>query len=63
LKSQEHLSEAHRSAAGILLYPTVEKRLSERIELQDHVIRIESVDLAAEWQEVERQLLEVVSTK
>ncbi len=60
LKSQEHLSEAHRNAVGILLYPAVQARLSERIELHDHLIQIESIDLAAPWQEAERQLLEVV---
>jgi 5-methylcytosine-specific restriction enzyme subunit McrC len=60
LKSQEHLSETHRNAVGILLYPAVGAGLSERIELRDHIIRIESVDLAAPWQEVERQLLEMV---
>lgn len=60
LKSQEHLSEAQRGATGILLYPAVEVKLAERIELQDHVMRIESVDLAAPWEEVERQLLELV---
>jgi len=62
LKSQEHLSEAHRQAVGILLYPAVAARLSERIELQDHVVRIESVDLAAHWQEIERSLIELVAT-
>lgn len=63
LKSQEHLSEAHRNAVGILLYPAIAARLSERIELRDHVMQIESVDLAAPWQEVERQLLEMVYNK
>jgi 5-methylcytosine-specific restriction enzyme subunit McrC len=61
LKSQEHLSEAQRAASGILLYPAVGQRVSERVRLQDHVIRIESVDLAAPWQELERQLMEVVT--
>jgi 5-methylcytosine-specific restriction enzyme subunit McrC len=61
LKSQEHVSEAHRSASGILLYPAVRHVLSERIRLQQHVIRIESLDLAAPWEEVERQLLELVT--
>jgi 5-methylcytosine-specific restriction enzyme subunit McrC len=61
LKSQEHLSEAHRGASGILLYPAVGQRVSERVRLQDHVIRIESVDLAAPWQEIERQLMEMVT--
>lgn len=60
LKSQEHLSEAHRAAIGILLYPAVQQRFAERVRLQGHVIRIESVDLAAPWQEIERQLMEVV---
>ena len=61
LKSQEHVSEAHRKAAGILLYPAVRNRFSERIKLQDQVIRLESVDLAAPWQEIEGQLLELVT--
>lgn len=62
LKSQEHLSEAHRMAVGILLYPAVNNRFSERVKLQDQVIRLESVDLAAPWQEIERQLLELVTS-
>jgi 5-methylcytosine-specific restriction enzyme subunit McrC len=61
LKSQEHLSEAHHNATGILLYPSIQDKLSERVELQDHVIRFESVDLSAPWQEIERQLIELVT--
>ena len=61
LKSQEQLSEAHHNAIGMLLYPAVQLKLSEKIELQDHIIRIESVDLAAPWQEIERQLLKLVT--
>jgi 5-methylcytosine-specific restriction enzyme subunit McrC len=60
LKSQEHLSEAHRNAVGILLYPAVGAKLSEQIELQDHVMRIESIDLSAQWQDIERSLIELV---
>jgi 5-methylcytosine-specific restriction enzyme subunit McrC len=60
LKSQEHLSEAHRTAAGILLYPAVRDRFSEKVRLQDQVIRLESVDLAAPWQEIEQQLIKLV---
>jgi 5-methylcytosine-specific restriction enzyme subunit McrC len=61
LKSQEHVSEAHRNAVGILLYPAISSKLSDRMELQDHVIRIESIDLAAPWQEIERSLMELVN--
>ena len=39
LKSQEHLSDAHRTAMGILLYPVIDESFSERIELQDHIMR------------------------
>jgi len=60
LKSQEHLSEGHGKASGILLYPAVGKHVSERIELEEHVIRIECVDLTAPWQAIERRLLEIV---
>lgn len=60
LKSQEHLSEAHRLADGILLYPAVKYTFSEQVKLSGHVIRIESVDLAAPWEEIEKHLLDVV---
>ena len=63
LKSQEHLSEAHRTAVGILLYPAVQNRFSERVKLQGHEIRLESVDLATPWQEIEKQLLELVTVQ
>jgi len=61
LKSQEHISEAHRTAFGILLYPAAGGKFSERVKLQDQIIRIESVDLAAPWQEIEGQLLEIIA--
>ena len=60
LKSQEHLSDAYRTATGILLYPVIDESFSERIELQDHIMRVESVDLAAPWQDIESHLLELV---
>ena len=60
LRSQEHLSEPHRRASGILLYPAIHDQFSERIELQDHLMRIESVDLAAPWQAIEQQLLDLI---
>jgi 5-methylcytosine-specific restriction enzyme subunit McrC len=60
LRSQEHLSGSHRTASGILLYPSAQHSFSETIQLQEHLIRMECVDLAAPWQDVERQLLEIV---
>jgi 5-methylcytosine-specific restriction enzyme subunit McrC len=61
LKTQDHISENHRKASGILLYPTTNhSKLSEKIELQDQLMRIESVDLSAPWQDIERDLLNVI---
>jgi 5-methylcytosine-specific restriction enzyme subunit McrC len=61
LKTQEHLSEQHRHASGILLYPSVsQQNLPETIELQDLSIRIEYVDLTAPWQEIENHLLNLI---
>ena len=61
LRSQEHLSEQHSHAIGILLYPAVDSNLSESIELEDHIIRIECLDLTAHWQDVEQQLLDLMT--
>jgi 5-methylcytosine-specific restriction enzyme subunit McrC len=63
LRSQEHLSEAHRAAYGILLYPAAQYSFSESIQLQGHLVRIECVDLAVPWQEVETQLLGIIQDK
>ncbi len=64
LKTQEHLSESHRQAEGILLYPSVAgNTLSQKIQLQEMSIRIERVDLSAAWQDIENQLLEIVTRK
>ena len=60
LRSQEHLSEAHRTAHGILLYPSAQHSFSETVQLQEHVIHLECVDLAASWQDVELKLLGII---
>lgn len=62
LRSQAHCSENHRSATGILLYPTVHHRLSEAIPVQGHEIRWETVDLAQPWEEIEKDLLKIPAT-
>ncbi len=61
LRTQEHLSEQQRKATGILLYPTVDYDLSESIELENHTIRIESIDLKSEWRDIERELLNIIN--
>jgi len=63
LSTQAHLSEKHQQAIGILLYPTVRNELSEKVELQNHQIYIESVNLAAPWQDIEDRLLEMIANR
>jgi 5-methylcytosine-specific restriction enzyme subunit McrC len=64
LKTQEHLSERHRRAEGILLYPSVgRKTVSQKIQLQEISIRVESVDLSAPWQDIESTLMNIVQRK
>ncbi len=62
LKTQEHLSDEYQKATGILLYPAIHPELSETIHLHDHIMRIECIDLSASWQDIERNLLSVISS-
>jgi 5-methylcytosine-specific restriction enzyme subunit McrC len=59
LKSQSHRSPAYATATGILLYPTVNHDISERVGIQGHTIHWETVNLAQSWEEVEAALLAV----
>src|SRR5690606_20037629 len=59
LRTQEDMSERARHATGVLLYPSVGRRLLERVEIQGHRVVIATVDLAAHWEAIEHELLEV----
>jgi 5-methylcytosine-specific restriction enzyme subunit McrC len=61
LRSQEHLSEQHHKATGILLYPAARHQLSECVRLQDHNIYLQTIDLADPWESIEHNLLDLVS--
>jgi 5-methylcytosine-specific restriction enzyme subunit McrC len=61
LKTQEHLSEQHRQARGILLYPSVnQSEISESINLQGQTMRVATVDLTRTWQDIEHRLLGII---
>lgn len=57
LRSQADRSSHFAAATGVLLYPTAKYTLRERIEIQGHGIRWETVDLAHPWEMVENRLL------
>ena len=60
LKTQEQRAGQFISSTGILLYPAIKEKLSEKIELQEHQIRIECVDLTDSWENIEKSLLDIV---
>lgn len=60
LRTQEHLSDAHRSAEGMLLYPTTSHDLDEGMRVQGHHIRVATLDLSADWKDIEARLLTLV---
>ena len=61
LKTQEHLTESKMGATGILLYPAIREELSEKIVLPRQSIRIECVNLAADWPDIEKRLLNLIA--
>ena len=50
-----------RQIEGVLLYPTVGRSLSLRYRIQGYAIRIVTVDLNSEWQEIRQHLLGLVT--
>lgn len=60
LRTQEHLSDSHRDAEGMLLYPTTSVELDEAMQVQGHRIRVATVNLARPWTEIEARLLALV---
>jgi 5-methylcytosine-specific restriction enzyme subunit McrC len=60
LRTQEHLSEAHRSAIGLLLYPTNGYDVRQEMLVQGHRINVATINLAEPWQEIEKHLLALV---
>ena len=62
LKTQEGLSEQHQSAKGILLYPTSRQTsLNEIINLTNHTLGIQSINLSSSWQEIEKNLITLIT--
>jgi 5-methylcytosine-specific restriction enzyme subunit McrC len=59
LRSQE---DAWGRVTGVLLYPTVENSLNEATEMHGHTIRWETLDLAQQWVDIERDLLKLAKS-
>ncbi len=63
LRTQEHRSDSHRNAAGMLIYPTTSYELNECMAVQGHRIRIATVNLSDRWEEIENRLINLISSE
>ncbi|MDM8544716.1 hypothetical protein QUF90_26885 [Desulfococcaceae bacterium HSG9] len=63
LRSQENRTEHYEKSTGLLLYPTVNKQLPQKIDIQGHEIRWETINLAQTWDIIESDLLALVDIK
>jgi 5-methylcytosine-specific restriction enzyme subunit McrC len=61
LRTQEDRGATYRDAAGVLLYPCVERPADEAMKVQGHVMWISTIDLATPWQQIEERLLLVAN--
>lgn len=60
LRTQEHLSDGHRTAEGMLLYPTTADDVDESMRVQGHRMRVATVDLSSDWKNIEARLVDLV---
>lgn len=61
LRTQEDERDLTRTSEGMLLYPTVDRELDERVMIQNHLVRVATVDLSQSWQSIESRLLTLVA--
>ena len=61
LKNAETKGEVYKNSTGILLYPQVDKSLDNIYKLEDHKLKICTVNLNDDWQNIHNRLLEIVN--
>lgn len=61
LKNLEQRGGQDASAQGMLLYPAVDKELRLSYEMQGHVVRICTVNLALDWKEIKAELIDLIA--
>lgn len=61
LKNLEKNGGNDSSATGMLLYPVVSEEVSRSYQIDGHEVRIETINLADNWDEIERKLMLLVS--
>jgi 5-methylcytosine-specific restriction enzyme subunit McrC len=56
-----NLRSGNQKFEGILLYPTTDRDLSVNYLLLDFPVRIQTIDLAAPWQQIHNRLVNIVN--
>lgn len=60
LKNNESKSSKDKNADGILLYPRVNKDLNLKYSMENHIIKICTINLNMKWQNIEDRLLKII---
>jgi 5-methylcytosine-specific restriction enzyme subunit McrC len=60
LRTQEHVTDAHRIAEGILLYPATSYEVDAAMKVQGHQIRVRALKLSDEWTSIHKTLLTLI---
>ena len=60
IKNVEHIDEANQHCEGILLYPVVDMEFKYQYELSGHPVRVCTIDLNQDWQDIHKDLLELI---
>ena len=60
LRTQEHMSDAHMTADGVLIYPTTTYHIDSSMKVQGHRIRVVTLNLNDEWTAISKQLLATI---
>lgn len=61
LKNNEKKSLKDINSEGILLYPKVNKDLDLKYEMENHLIKVCTIDLNMKWQNIEERLLKIIN--
>ena len=61
LKNAEAKGDLYKTSTGILLYPRVDKELNNVYKMQEHFLKICTVNLNDDWKNIHNRLLEIVS--
>lgn len=61
LKNVAGVDETFKGVEGMLLYPCAGRPLDDCFHIQDHLVTVATVDLAAPWRQIECRLLALIS--